>query len=90
MNLIGYYDWHSRELPNRGAALIDSEVVTVTISIIGGSVPRSITLQGVYHMVNAQAKGGVSAISDGIPPEIASGKWSWTGPRDDATLTLDF
>ncbi len=88
--LIGRYDWTARQLPGRGADTLGAEVVSITISLAGGSVPKTITLQGTYSPGNASGKGGVSSIANGIPSALRNGTWSWTGSRDNGTVTLDF
>lgn len=88
--LIGRYDWSARQLTGRGAATLGSEVVTITIALNGGSVPKTITLQGAYSPGNSAGKGGVSAIASGIPPALRNGTWSWTGSRTGGALVLDF
>lgn len=88
--LVGRYDWNARTLSGRGADTLGAEVVTITISLTGGSVPKTITLQGAYSPGNATGKGGVSSIASGVPAAIRNGTWTWTGPRDNGTILLDF
>jgi hypothetical protein len=89
-NLIGYFNWQSRELFDRGAGVLNSETLTINVLFTGSTPARNITLQGIYDMGSLQGKGGISAVSSGLPGALQSGTWSWSGARDTGVLTLRF